>query len=115
MAPQQEVALITGVSSGLGTALAVAALAAGHHVIGTVRSRQRASEEVEAIELQGGKCLELDVTDADACRRVLQEAEEVHGRVDHLINNAGMSWLGAVEDYTYDAHPALLPSICYAT
>lgn len=95
-----QVALITGTSSGLGTALALAALAAGYRVIGTVRSRRRASAEVDAIEAQGGTVLELDVTDADACWQVFGEAEEVYGRVDVVVNNAGMSWLGAVEDFT---------------
>lgn len=91
--------LITGVSSGLGTALALAALASGYHVIGTVRSRSRASKEVDSIDSRGGKCLELDVTNAHACWEVFYQAEKIHGRVDVLINNAGMSWLGAVEDF----------------
>lgn len=51
----KQVALITGVSSRLGTSLALAALRANYSVIGTVRSRQRAAKEVEAIEAQGGK------------------------------------------------------------
>ena len=86
-----EVAFITGVSSGLGTSLALAFLSAGYNVIGTVRSRSRASKEVAAIESAGGKCLELDVTDAAACWRVFAEAEGVYGKVDVLVNNAGMS------------------------
>ena len=95
-----KVWFITGVSSGFGTEIALQALEAGFTVIGTVRSRQRAAKEVENIEHQGGKCLELDVTDADACWDVFAEAEKVYGRIDVLINNAGMSWLGAVEDFT---------------
>ena len=92
---------ITGVSSGFGTEIALKALEAGFAVIGTVRSRQRAAKEVQQIENQGGKCLELDVTNADACWNVFEEAEKLYGRIDVLINNAGMSWLGAVEDFTY--------------
>lgn len=108
----KQVALITGVSSGLGTALALAALRANYAVIGTVRSRQRAAKEVEAIEAHGGKCLELDVTDAEACWKVFAEAEAVYGRIDVLVNNAGMSWLGAVEDFTWVPLPVAVGIWC---
>lgn len=92
---------ITGVSSGLGLEIALNALDAGYEVIGTVRSHQRAAKEVERIESLGGKCLELDVTDADACFEVFWQAEQIHGKIDVLVNNAGMSFLGAVEDFRY--------------
>jgi NAD(P)-dependent dehydrogenase (short-subunit alcohol dehydrogenase family) len=95
-----QVWLITGVSSGLGTEIALKALQAGEKVIGTVRSRQRAADAVKKIEDAGGKVLELDVTDASACSSVFKQAECIHGRIDVLVNNAGMSWLGAVEDFT---------------
>jgi 3-oxoacyl-[acyl-carrier protein] reductase len=96
----KEVAFITGVSSGLGTSLALHFLSAGYAVIGTVRSRSRAAKEVEAIETAGGKCLELDVTDAEVCWKVFAQAEGIYGKIDVLVNNAGMSWLGTVEDFT---------------
>lgn len=40
------------------------------------------------------------MTDDEACWRVFGEAEAVYGRIDVLVNDAGMSWLGAVEDLT---------------
>ena len=89
---------ITGVSAGLGFAMSIYILSQGHHVIGTVRSRSRAAESVKEIENKGGKCLELDVTDAEATPRVYSEAIALYGRIDVLVNNAGYSWLGAVED-----------------
>ena len=95
-----QVWFVTGVSSGLGFEIALKALEAGFTVVGTVRSRERAAKEVEKIESQGGKCLELDVTDAKACFDVFKKAEQLHGRIDVLINNAGMSWLGPVENFT---------------
>ena len=95
-----QVWLITGVSSGFGTEIALKALQAGEKVIGTVRSRHRASDAVKKIEDAGGKVLELDVTDAAACSKVFKQAESIHSRVDVLVNNAGMSWLGPVEDFT---------------
>ena len=97
---QQQIWLITGVSSGFGFEIALQALEAGFTVIGTVRSRQRASKEVESIESKGGKCLELDVTKSNDCFEVVTQARALFGRIDVLVNNAGMSWLGAVEDFT---------------
>ena len=91
---------ITGVSSGFGLEIATKALEQGHKVIGTVRSRQRAAKQVEAVESKGGKILELDVTHADACFEVWHSAEEIYGHIDVLCNNAGMSYMGALEDYT---------------
>ena len=72
MAPR--VFLITGTSSGLGLSIALKALETSYNVIGTVRSRSRASKAVEQIESKGGKCFELDVTDAKACSQVYQQA-----------------------------------------
>ena len=80
--------------------LALKALDAGFVVIGTARNKKRAAEAVKAIESKGGKCLELDVTNAKACFDVFQQAEKLHGRIDVVVNNAGLSFLGAIEDFT---------------
>lgn len=95
-----QIWFITGVSSGLGLQLTLRALESGFTVFGTVRSRERAAKEVKQIEGKGGKCLELDVTDPQASFDVFRQAEKLHGRIDVLVNNAGVSWLGAVEDFT---------------
>lgn len=97
-----QVWFITGVSSGLGESIALKALDCGFTVIGTVRSRQRAAKQVEKIESRGGKCLELDITNAQACFDIYSKAQQVHGRIDVLVNNAGVSYLGPVEDFTDD-------------
>ncbi|KAL6715469.1 hypothetical protein ACLMJK_006430 [Lecanora helva] len=89
---------ITGVSSGFGTEIALRALEGGQRVIGTVRDRIRAADNVAIIEHKGGMILELDVTDAVAGVKVFGEAERVYGRIDVLVNNAGYSILGAIED-----------------
>ena len=89
---------ITGVSSGFGTEIALRALSSGQRVIGTVRNRTKAASQVSIIEAKGGKIFELDVTDAAACSAVFKEAESLYGYVDVLVNNAGYSLLGAVED-----------------
>ncbi|KXT10154.1 hypothetical protein AC579_9743 [Pseudocercospora musae] len=97
-----QVFFITGVSAGFGAEIAIAALQAGHKAIGTVRDRKRAAQNVQRIESAGGKILELDVTQAEACAKVWKEAEQIHGHIDILCNNAGMSYLGALEDFTDD-------------
>lgn len=87
---------ITGVSSGLGLALAHEALAAGHSVIGTVRS----DEARRAFEAMGDAAhgMLLDVTDIGAILGVVAEAESRVGPVDVLVNNAGYGHEGIFEE-----------------
>ncbi|MCI3928043.1 oxidoreductase [Streptomyces sp. AN091965] len=88
---------ITGVSTGLGRAFAQAALAAGHTVVGTVRSERdlRAFEELEPGGAHGRL---LDVTDGDAVPRVVTEVEERVGPLDVVIANAGFGLEGTFEE-----------------
>ena len=67
-------------------------------MIGTVRNRSKAASQISAIEEKGGIIFELDVTDGKACQVVFKRAEDSYGQVDVLVNNAGYSLLGAVED-----------------
>ncbi|KKK25314.1 hypothetical protein P175DRAFT_0470877 [Aspergillus ochraceoroseus IBT 24754] len=89
---------ITGASSGFGLDLSLHALGAGHQVIGTVRNATRSAEAVRQIQEKGGKVLELDVTNAEAVPEVANQALRLYGHIDVLVNNAGYSLLGAVED-----------------
>ncbi len=88
---------ITGVSSGFGRALAAEALAAGHRVVGTLRS-EAARAEFDA--LQPGRSFGrlLDVTDNDAVARVVAEVEASVGAIDVVVNNAGYGHEGTVEE-----------------
>jgi NAD(P)-dependent dehydrogenase (short-subunit alcohol dehydrogenase family) len=88
---------ITGVSSGFGQALANEALAAGHRVIGTVRSESaRIAFESHASNQAFGRC--LDVTDFARIDAVVAEVEAALGPVDVLVNNAGYGHEGVFEE-----------------
>jgi NAD(P)-dependent dehydrogenase (short-subunit alcohol dehydrogenase family) len=89
--------LITGVSSGFGRALAVAALAAGHCVAGTVRSAEQAAA-FTALHPQRAHARLLDVTDSDAIAGVVDEIERTIGAIDVLVNNAGYGHEGVFEE-----------------
>lgn len=89
--------LITGVSSGFGRALAQEALAAGHRVVGTVRSEQ-AKSEFEALAPADALGRILDVTDFESIDGVVSEVEASVGPVDVLVNNAGYGHEGVVEE-----------------
>ncbi|KAH0444420.1 oxidoreductase [Paraburkholderia fungorum] len=89
--------LITGVSSGFGRALAGEALAAGHKVVGTVRSEQ-AKRDFEALSENAAFGRVLDVTDFDAVGGIVAEIEATVGPVDVLVNNAGYGHEGIMEE-----------------
>ncbi|MDR0246325.1 MAG: oxidoreductase [Burkholderia sp.] len=92
-----NIMLITGVSSGFGRALAQEALAAGHTVVGTVRSAQ-AAREFEALSAQAAVARVLDVTDFDRIDGVVAEIEANVGPVGVLVNNAGYGHEGIMEE-----------------
>ncbi len=91
---EKRVALVTGASSGIGAAAAVALLKHGFVVYGAARRLEAMAPLVAA----GGHALALDLTDEasiEACARSVLDAER---HVDVLINNAGYEAAGAVED-----------------
>ncbi|RQV55107.1 oxidoreductase [Burkholderia cenocepacia] len=94
--------LITGVSSGFGRALAQEALAAGHTVVGTVRSEQ-AARAFEALSAQAAVARVLDVTDFERVDGVVADIEANVGPVDVLVNNAGYGHEGIMEESPLDA------------
>lgn len=87
---------ITGANSGFGLAIATAALADGHTVIGTVRSE--ASRTKLTACLPAIKTVLCDVTEFDRIADVVEQAERDYGPVDVLINNAGYGHEGVLEE-----------------
>ncbi|NIF71291.1 oxidoreductase [Burkholderia sp. Ap-962] len=92
-----KILLITGVSSGFGRALAREALAAGHTVVGTVRSDE-ARRDFESLSPAAAVARVLDVTDFDAIDGVVAEIEAKVGPIDVLVNNAGYGHEGVMEE-----------------
>jgi NAD(P)-dependent dehydrogenase (short-subunit alcohol dehydrogenase family) len=87
-----RIALVTGVSRGIGQATAVALAQRGAHVVGTVRSRT-GLEELESEIRDAGGTLEivvLDITDVGGIAAVAADIKARHGRLDILDGNAGV-------------------------
>src|SRR5947208_3498181 len=90
---------ITGCTSGLGRALADAALERGDRVVATGREPDRL-RDLEDRHPDRVLARELDVTDADQARRAIEAAIERFGRIDVLVNNAGFGLFGPLEELT---------------
>jgi clavulanate-9-aldehyde reductase len=90
---------ITGASSGIGEATALACARAGASVALAARRSDRIDELARQISDEGGQAVALptDITDERQARAFIEHAYEQLGRLDGLINNAGLMLLGAVE------------------
>lgn len=93
MTQSQPLVVITGASSGIGAAIAKRFSEAGHPLLLVARR----VEKLEALQLPNTLCRQVDVTDADALRAAITEAEAQYGPVDCLVNNAGLMLLGQID------------------
>lgn len=89
-----RVALVTGASSGIGEAAAVALAGAGWTVVGAARRLER----LEPLRAKGVTPHVVDVSDDESMVTLVDDVVAEHGRIDVLVNNAGYSVFGAVED-----------------
>ena len=94
------VALVTGSSTGIGLATAVALARAGHQVVATMRNPSRAPElaSTAAKEKLPIRVLPMDVDDDGSVRNTIGELLSGGGRIDILVNNAGIALLGPTEE-----------------
>jgi len=88
-----KVVVVTGASSGIGEATAVMMANAGAHVMLLARGKEKLAEAKAMIEGIGGKAwaYPCDLTDLEACDRVIDRIVKDHGTIDILVNNAGRS------------------------
>jgi NADP-dependent 3-hydroxy acid dehydrogenase YdfG len=88
---------ITGCSTGFGRELAAAVLARGDRAVVTARSINQLADVVDGYEEQA-LALTLDVTDRDQAEAAVKAAIARFGRIDVLVNNAGIGYFGAIEE-----------------
>lgn len=111
--PSSKVWFVTGASSGLGRALVEEALGRGDRVVATARRPQVLAELAGSV---GGRLhlIELDVTRPEQVREAVAAALAHFGQLDVLVNNAGFSILGAVEETDDEALRATMELMFFA-
>lgn len=92
--------LISGGTSGIGLASARALLDLGASVLLLGRSRERGEEALRALSSGRARFFPCDVTKKGECERAVKEAEVNFGKLDVLVNSAGVYHEGALEDLT---------------
>jgi short-subunit dehydrogenase len=90
----KKVILITGISSGFGKQTALLLAKNGHHVYGTIRKKAVSDTPVNY--------LKMDLTDINSIKTAVSDVLEKEGRIDVLINNAGMHSGGPIETSPID-------------
>ncbi|MBD2195465.1 MULTISPECIES: SDR family oxidoreductase [Calothrix] len=94
-----KVAIITGASSGIGEATAIALANEGATVVLAARRGDRLNALAEKIATTGGKALPIitDVTDEAQVQNLVHKTKTEFGRIDILVNNAGIAAIGAID------------------
>jgi NAD(P)-dependent dehydrogenase (short-subunit alcohol dehydrogenase family) len=93
----KKVWLITGCSTGLGRALASAVLSHGYRAAITARNPDSVRDLVRGHE-NNAIALQLDVTNRQEAESAVAETENIFGRIDVLVNNAGVGYFAAIEE-----------------
>ncbi|GAB2707381.1 SDR family oxidoreductase [Kitasatospora kifunensis] len=108
----ERTVLITGTSSGIGLATAVAAAQAGWRAVATMRNTAKADALLKAAEAAGVRELvevrALDVTDPASVEACLAGIVAEHGRLDAVVNNAGAGHVGTIEQETVEEVRAVM-------
>jgi 2-deoxy-D-gluconate 3-dehydrogenase len=99
-----RVAIVTGGNGGIGLGMAKGLAGAGATVVIAARNREKSLAAAAELERLGGKSgvVALDVADPASCRAMVAEVLEQHGRLDIVVNNAGMSIRKPPEAYAVE-------------
>jgi NAD(P)-dependent dehydrogenase (short-subunit alcohol dehydrogenase family) len=97
---QEKAAVVTGASSGIGAAIATALAQAGANVAAVGRNRDRLAATIDAIQAAGvdARAIEADLTAPDAPEQIVSQVVHAYGRLDILVNAAGVFELAPFED-----------------
>ena len=99
-----QVAIVTGASSGIGYATALAIAKAGAKVVAGARRKERLEQLQKEIEKAGGECIAVacDVTKRSDCENLIDAAIKKWNKIDILVNNAGLMPLSFVKNLKVD-------------
>ena len=107
---QEQVAVITGASSGIGARIAAAFASEDARTVLAARRRDRLEALAEEIQDAGGRALVVstDVTDEAQVAALFQKTTDAFGRVDILVNNAGIGGAGPTEELSLEVWQRVL-------
>ena len=94
---KNKIWFITGISSGLGKALAESVIETGDFVIGTFRKESQV-EEFNKKRIINAKAILLDITEEKSVETSIEKVIAEYGKIDVLVNNAGIGFIGAIEE-----------------
>lgn len=96
----EKVALVTGASRGIGRAISIALAREAATVVLTARSKEKLNETVEQVRQTGSdaEVLPTELADEEAIRNLIQVIDEKHGRLNILVNNAGVTHSAKLQD-----------------
>lgn len=99
-----KIVFITGTSTGFGKLMTITLSKAGHIVIAGMRGTSGKNAEVakELSALENVEVVDIDVTEDDSVKKAFDYVLDKYGRVDVLVNNAGLAGFGLVEAYSID-------------
>ncbi len=97
---REKTVIVTGASSGIGKALTLQLADEGAWLVLAAREVQRLDALVLECQQRGGKAIAIptDVADESQCCTLIQRTQETYGRIDMLVNNAGMAVVSKLED-----------------
>ena len=113
---RDQVVIITGASRGIGRATAVMLAESGARIVAVARSQDGLAETQSLIENAGGRCYTaaVDVGSYDAVNELVKSIKRDFGRIDVLINNAGIAAVLKMEDCDVGVFDRMMMTNCHA-